>query len=57
MVSQVTDKEISSPNSTPCKRCGEEKELACTRETSYTICWDCLIYLDINHKDYKQYEC
>ena len=57
MVSQVTDKELSSPNSTPCKRCGEEKDLACTRETSYTICWDCLIYLDINHKDYKQYEC
>ena len=52
----MTDKEHIPSISILCRRCGKEKDLACTRETSYTVCWDCLIYLDINHKEYKQYE-
>ena len=35
-----------------CKHCNKKKDLA----KNYLICFDCLIYLDINHLDYKQYE-
>jgi len=39
-----------------CKRCKKETEdMARVRNESYIICWDCLIELDINHKDYKKY--
>ncbi len=42
-----------------CERCKKKfQHLAVTNhpKTSYTICFDCLIELDINHKDYKKYE-
>jgi len=42
-----------------CKRCKKKVEhLALTQypKTLYTICFDCLIELDINHKDYSKYE-
>jgi len=26
------------------------------RTRSWTICWDCLIYLDLEHKNIKKYE-
>ena len=35
-----------------CKRCKKDREMA----KNYTICWDCLIELDINKKDYKKYK-
>ena len=35
-----------------CKRCKEEKD----RAKDYTICWDCLIELDINNKNYQKYK-
>ena len=35
-----------------CKCCKKEKD----RAKDYTICWDCLIELDINHKNYKKYD-
>ena len=35
-----------------CKHCNKIKELA----KNYIICFDCLIYLDINHLNYTQYE-
>ena len=35
-----------------CKRCKKKKEIA----KNFVICFDCLFYLDINHKDYKKYE-
>ena len=35
-----------------CKYCKKDKEIA----KGYTICWDCLIELDINLKDYKRYK-
>ena len=34
-----------------CSRCNKEKELF----KGYTICFDCLFYLDINLKDYERY--
>ena len=34
-----------------CKRCKKDKDIA----KDYTICWDCLIELDINHKNYKKW--
>ena len=34
-----------------CKRCKKEKDIV----KDYIICWDCLIELDINHKNYKRY--
>ena len=40
-----------------CKRCEKETEdMGKTYNATYTICWDCLIYLDINHKNYKKYK-
>ena len=35
-----------------CKRYKKDRETA----KNYTICWDCLIELDINKKDYKKYK-
>ena len=36
-----------------CKRCKkDDREIA----KGYTICWDCLIELDINHKNYQKYK-
>ena len=35
-----------------CNRCKKDKDIA----KGYTICWNCLIELDINHKDYKRYK-
>ena len=35
-----------------CNRCKNDKDIA----KGYTICWNCLIELDINHKDYKRYK-
>ena len=35
-----------------CKRCKKDKNIA----KDYTICWGCLIELDINHKNYKIYK-
>ena len=37
---------------TMCKHCKKDKEMA----KGYIICFDCLIELDINHKNYKRYE-
>jgi transcription elongation factor Elf1 len=43
-----------------CKRCGKKvQHLATTGRNPkelYTICWDCLIELDINHKNFKKYK-
>ena len=40
-----------------CKQCNKEvQHLASTRLNHYTICWDCLIELDINEKNFKKYE-
>ena len=40
-----------------CKRCGEDvQNLAVTRITQYTICWDCVIEVDINGKKLDKYE-
>ena len=35
-----------------CNRCKKDKDIA----KGYTICWNCLIELDINHKNYKKYK-
>jgi hypothetical protein len=41
-----------------CKRCSKEiQHLAVTHpKIEYTICWDCLIHLDINGKDWKKFK-
>jgi len=40
-----------------CKRCGKKvQHLARARDIYWVICWDCLIYLDLNHKNIKKYE-
>jgi hypothetical protein len=36
-----------------CKRC-KKKTVDIVKD--YTICFDCLIELDINHKNYKKYK-
>ena len=36
-----------------CKRCKKEN-VDITKD--YTICFDCLVGLDINHKDYERYK-
>ena len=48
-----TEKKIS------CKRCKKETtEFAVTNHPKviYTICWDCLIDLDVGGKDWKKYK-
>tara|TARA_Y100001937_G_scaffold123756_1_gene187208 strand:- start:95 stop:223 length:129 start_codon:yes stop_codon:yes gene_type:complete len=35
-----------------CKHCKEMKYIA----KGYSICFDCLIDLDINHKNYEKYK-
>ena len=35
-----------------CKCCKKDKQIA----KGYIICFDCLIELDINHKNYKRYK-
>jgi hypothetical protein len=35
-----------------CKRCKKDKGIA----KGYIICFDCLIELDINHKNYKKWK-
>ena len=43
-----------------CTRCNKKvQHLATTGRNPkelYTICWDCLIELDINHKNFKKYK-
>jgi len=42
-----------------CKRCKKETtEFAVTNypKVVYTICWDCLIDLDVGGKDWKKYK-
>ncbi len=43
-----------------CTRCSKKvQHLATTGRQPkelYTICWDCLIELDINHKNFKKYK-
>ena len=42
-----------------CNRCNKENfEPAVTNypKVVYTICWDCLMDLDINHKNWKKYK-
>ena len=43
-----------------CTRCNKKvQHLATTGRQPkelYTICWDCLIELDINHKNFKKYK-
>jgi hypothetical protein len=42
-----------------CKLCNKKSQhLAVTNHprTLYTICWSCLIELDINHKNFKKYK-
>jgi DNA-directed RNA polymerase subunit RPC12/RpoP len=54
MDSKVTDKIMYK-----CTRCKKKvQHLAVTQypQTLYTICFDCLIELDINHRDYSKYE-
>ena len=37
---------------TKCKHCKKKKDIY----KGYVICFDCLVELDINHKDYKKYK-
>jgi len=42
-----------------CKLCKDKyQHLACDNRNkiNYTICWNCLIELDLNHKDITKYE-
>ena len=40
-----------------CKCCSKEvQHLASTRLNHYTICWDCIIELDINGKNLDKYK-
>ena len=50
---------MGTENKVKCSRRGKMvQHLAITQypKTLYTICFDCLIELDINHKDYSKYE-
>jgi len=39
---------------TLCKRCKKEFKFS-DMPKGYSICFDCLIHLDINHKDFSKY--
>ena len=48
---------IKNKQLTKCKRCKKNTQnLAVTFSAQYTICWDCLIELDINRKNFEKYE-